>query len=221
MKTKQFIVVGLGRFGRSVAKELFEMGHEVLGVDKDEENVQAIKEYLTHGIVGDVTREDLLSSLGVRNFDVLIVGVGSDYEASILTVIMAKELGVKKIVAKASSTNHLKVLYRLGADKVVIPERDIGRRVAHNLNFSSNIIDVVELSEDFGILEINALEEWWNKTLKESNIRLNHHLNVVAIRRADKVYVNPSSEFIIFKDDHLYVLGENEGLLDIERAEQA
>ena len=156
MKTKQFIVVGLGRFGRSVAKELFEMGHEVLGVDKDEENVQAIKEYLTHGIVGDVTREDLLSSLGVRNFDVLIVGVGSDYEASILTVMMAKELGVKKIVAKASSTNHLKVLYRLGADKVVIPERDIGRRVAHNLNFSSNIIDVMELSEDFGILEINA-----------------------------------------------------------------
>ena len=93
MKIKQFIVVGLGRFGRSVAKELFEMGHEVLGVNKDEENVQAIKEHLTHGIVGDVTREDLLSSLGVSNFDVLIVGVGSDYEASILTVMMAKELG--------------------------------------------------------------------------------------------------------------------------------
>ena len=126
MEVKQFLIVGLGHFGTGVAKELYRMGHQVLGVDIDESSVEAMSDYLTHGLVGDVTHESFLRSLGASNFDAIIVGISSDYEASILTVMTAKELGVKRIIAKASGENHMKVLYRLGADKVVIPEEDVG-----------------------------------------------------------------------------------------------
>ena len=217
MKEKQFLVIGLGRFGSALAKELYEMGHEVLGVDEDEENVKLMDEFLTHGIVGDVTNESFFSSIGVQNFDAAIIAIGSDYEASIMAVSQAKEYKVKRVIAKARDINHMKVLYRLGADKVVIPEREMGKRLAHSLWFSGNIIETVELSDDFSIVEINARPEWWNKTLADAHIRSEANVTVLAVRRGDTVEVNPSASYEIRRDDHLFVLG---GTDDVRRLEQ-
>ena len=145
---KQYVVIGCGRFGSSVAKTLYELGNDVLAIDRNEEIVQEIYEYVTHAVQADVMDENVLKELGIRNFDVVIVSIGSDLEASILATLIAKELGVKVVIAKAQSELHGKVLSKIGADKVIFPERDMGVRVGHNL-VSSNILDFIELSPDF------------------------------------------------------------------------
>lgn len=162
---KQFAVIGCGRFGSSVAKTLYKLGNDVLAIDRDGEIIQDISDSVTHAAEADVMDENVLKDLGIRNFDVVIVSIGSDLEASIMATLVAKELGVKTVVAKAQNELHAKVLYKIGADKVIFPERDMGVRVAHNL-VSTNILDFIELSPDYSIVEINAISEWENKALK-------------------------------------------------------
>lgn len=213
---KQFMVIGCGRFGSSIATTLFKLGHEVMVIDMDEEKIQDIADEVTYAVQADVSDENVLMELGISNFDVVIVSIGSNYQASIMATLIAKELGVKKVIAKAHDSLHGKVLTKIGADKIIYPERDMGVRVAHNL-VSSNILDFIELSPDYSILEITALEQWVNKSLKELRLPTKFGINVMAIKRDKDINVSPCADDIILKGDILVVIGNTE---DIEKIEQ-
>ncbi|MCG8539923.1 MAG: TrkA family potassium uptake protein [Clostridia bacterium] len=212
---KQFVVIGCGRFGSSVAKTLCSMGYEVLAVDKNEETIQGIVEQVTHAVQADATDENSIKSLGIRNFDVAVITIGSNIQSSILVTLMIKELGVKYIVAKAQNELHAKVLYKIGADRVVFPEREMGVRIAHNL-VSSNIMDYIELAPDYSIVEIASLEEWIGKSLRELNMRSKYGINVMAIKRGPDIDISPSAVDLIRDDDVLVVIGHNDDLQKIE-----
>ncbi|QQY80372.1 trk system potassium uptake protein TrkA [Keratinibaculum paraultunense] len=214
---KQFAVIGCGRFGSSVAETLYELGHEVLAIDINEERVQEISDRVTCAVQADVSDEKVLIELGIRNFDVVIISIGSNYQASIMATLIAKELGVKKVIAKANDELHGKVLSKIGADRIIFPERDMGIRVAHNL-VSSNILDFIELSPDYGILEITALDEWANKTLKELKLPSRYGISVMAIKRDKNINISPYADDVILKGDILVVLGNTN---DIESLEQS
>jgi trk system potassium uptake protein TrkA len=213
---KSFAVIGCGRFGSSIARTLYNLGNEVMAIDINEERVQEISEEVTHAVQADIMDENVLKDLGLRNFDVVIVSIGSDIEASIMATLIAKELGVKRVIAKALSDIHGKVLYKIGADKVIFPERDMGIKVAHNL-VSTNILDFIELSPDYSILEITAIEEWENKSLEQLRLPTKYGINVMAIKRENTINVSPNGEYIISKGDILVVIGST---VDIKKIEQ-
>ncbi|WP_142413002.1 potassium channel family protein [Hathewaya massiliensis] len=215
MDKKQYVVIGLGRFGTSVAETLYNLGNDVLVIDIDEESVQNISNNVTHAIQADATDEVALREVGVRNFDVAIVSVGSDIQASIMATILLKELGIKQVVAKATNAMHAKVLKKIGANKVVFPEKDMGVRVAHGLVFS-NILEYIELSPDYSIAEFISPVEWNGKSLQELNIRGEFGINVVAIRRESEVDVTPFPTEIINKDDVIVAIGNVEDLKKLE-----
>lgn len=184
MKDKrQFIVWGLGRFGSSVAETLTALGHEVLGIDNNEDVVENMADKLTHAVVCDVIDEKTVRSLGVRNFDVGIVAIGT-LEPSLLATMLLKEAGIKTIVAKASNAIHAKMLKKLGATQIVSPERDMGRRVAHNLAYT-NIMDFVELSDNICFMEVKLTPAMYGKSLVEMDVRRNYNVNVVAVKHKD------------------------------------
>lgn len=214
---KQFIVVGLGRFGTSVAKTLFQMGHDVLAIDNDEEVVQHISEYVTHAVQADATDENSLRALGIRNFDVAVITIGADIQSSIMATLIVKELGIKYVVSKAQNEMHAKVLYRIGADRVVFPERDMGMRVAHNL-VASNILDYIELAPEYSIMEITPLDEWDGRTLLDINIRSKFGINVMAIKSSnDEINVSPAADYVINMEDIMVVIGHNNDLKKLQR----
>ena len=205
-KNKQFVVIGLGRFGESVAKTLYGLGHDVLAIDMDEDMVQEISDSVTHAVQMDATDESALRTLGLRNFDVAVVTIGSNIQASVMVTLLVKELGVKYIIAKGQSDLHAKVLYKIGADRVVLPEKDMGVRVAHNL-VSASILDYIELSPDYSIMEMKALEEWNGKTLTELKLRSKYGINVMAIKKNDDINISPSADEIISADDIIVAIG--------------
>jgi len=215
MSKKQFIVIGLGRFGSSVAETLYSLGNDVLAVDHDEDVVQNISNKVTHAVQVDANDENSLRALGIRNFDCAVISIGSNIQSSILATILVKELGVKHVVAKATTTLHAKVLYKIGANRVVFPERDMGVRVAHNL-VSSNILDYIELSPDYSIAEVVSPEEWHNKTLKEINVRAQYGISVMAIKRNNDIDISPSADNIIEPGDIIVAIGNIEDLNKLE-----
>lgn len=217
MAAKQFVVIGLGRFGSSIAKTLYSLGNEVLAIDSDEEIVQSISDSVTHAVQADATDEATLRSLGIRNFDVAVVTIGSDVQSSVMITLLAKELGVKYVIAKAQNEMHAKVLYKIGADRVVFPERDMGVRVAHNL-CSSNILDYIELSPDYSIMEIASISEWEGKSLRELNMRSKYGINVMAIKRDNDINISPSADDIIKHGDVLVVIGGTDDLKVLENS---
>jgi len=214
-RTKQFAVIGLGRFGTSVATTLHKMGYEVLAIDNDGERVQEFSNEVTHVVQADTTDEDTLKALGIRNFDVVIVAIGADVQGNILTTLQLKELGVPYIVAKASNKLHGKMLEKLGADRVVYPERDMGQRVAHNL-VSSTVMDYIELSPNLNIMEISVPQAIVGKTLAETNLREKYEINVVAIKRGDDIIVPPLPSEQIIAHDILVVVGSIKGIQRLE-----
>jgi len=215
---KQFVVIGIGRFGRSVAERLCELGHEVMAIDTNEEAIQKISERVTHAVTADATDENVLKSLGVRNFDVGVVSISSDIQSSIIITLMLKELGVGYIVAKAKDEIHAKVLLKIGADRVVFPERDMGERVAHNL-IATNILEFIELSPEHSIIEFAVLKSWVGKDLRDLNLRVKYGVNVVAIRNtnSDQINVSPKADNKIKEGDILIVIGNNDDLKRLER----
>ncbi len=213
---KTFAIIGCGRFGTSIARTLFEIGNEVLAVDKNPELVKSVSEYVTYAVEADVMDESALKEIGLSNFDVVIVSIGSNLEASIMATLIAKELGVSKVVAKAQSEFHGKLLAKIGADKIVFPERDMGARVAHNLT-SKNILDYIELSSDFSIIEVAALSSWYDKSLADLRLRNKYGVNVIAIKDGEKVDISPDSNYIIREDNILVVIGPTEAIKQIER----
>lgn len=212
---KQFAVIGMGRFGSSVAKTLFNLGFEVLAIDSDEHRIQEVSNMVTHVVQADSTDEEALRTLGLRNFDVVIVAIGQDIQSSILTTIIVKEIGVPKVVVKAQTELHGKVLKKVGADKVIYPERDMGQRVAHHL-ISSNIIDYIELSEDYSIAEIEASRQMVGLNLRQLDIRAKYGCNVMAIKTGDKMNISPFAEDVIKEHDVLVVVGRNKDLQNFE-----
>lgn len=209
----QYAVIGLGRFGVSLASKLVEAGQEVLGVDKSEERVEDAHPYVTHAIIADSTDAEALKSMGVRNLDTVIVAIGNDIQASILTVLLLKELGVRKVIAKALNKLHGQVLYKVGADWVIYPERDMGIRVAHQL-LSPNVLNFIELSKDYSVEEIKIPDNMRNKSLREIDLRARFNLSVIAIRRESDINISPSPDETMAVGDVLVVIGKNK---DLER----
>lgn len=208
------MVLGLGRFGSSVVRTLAAMGYEVLAVDVDEERVSALASEATHAVQADTTDESAMKAIGVRNFDVAVVSIG-DLQASILTTVILRELGVKQIVAKAVSELHGKVLARVGADRVVYPERDMGTRVAHNL-VSGNLVDFLELAPGVSIIEVVAKRGFVGKSLMELNFRARFGINILAIRKADSINLGPGAHDVIEEGDILVAMGHDDALEALE-----
>ncbi|EOT44207.1 potassium channel family protein [Enterococcus columbae] len=205
---QNYAIIGLGRFGGSICRTLVESGQEVLAIDSNEERVNEYMNIATHAVVANAQDESTLRSLGIRNFDHVIIAIGEDIQASILVTLMVKEMGVPNVLAKAQNEYHAKVLERVGADRVVHPERDMGVRIAHNL-VSRNILDFIELSDEFSLAEIKVSNpKFFNKSLIEVNFRQRFGLTIVAIRRADgQVVVSPPANEIVCENDNLLVIG--------------
>lgn len=208
---KQFAVIGLGRFGTSLALTLSSLGHDVLAVDTSEQAVQKVANEVTHSVQADARDESALKALGIRNFDVVVVAIGNDLEANILITVMLKELGIKHVVVKAQSNLHGKVLEKVGADKVVYPEKDMGIRLAQSL-VSSNVMDYIELHPNYSIMEVLAPFAYTNKTLGELDLRAKYGLSVLAIKKNDTIVVAPGADSKVEKGDALILLGHNKVL---------
>ncbi len=212
----EYAVIGLGRFGSAVAASLYSLGHSVLGIDKNEQAVNAASAMTTKAVQCDATDEQNLRALGLRNFDIVIVAMG-DLQASILVTLLLKEIGVKEVIAKASNEHHGKVLYKIGADRVVFPEREMGMRVAHNIS-SSNILDMIELSPEYSIVELTATRALVGKSLQELDLRNRYHINVIAIRRGEEINLTPMRDDVIRDGDTVVMVGKNENLRELEEA---
>lgn len=214
---KQFVVIGLGRFGGSVTKTLCSLGYEVMGIDKDERRVQEYAAVLTQVYQADSTDENVMKELGVRNMDHAIVAIGEDLQSSILTTLILKDLGVKHVTAKATNDYHQRVLEGLGADHIVHPERDTGVRVAHQVT-SKNMIEFLELSPEHSLVEVIAPSSFGGKTLKTLDFRAKYGCSVMAIRRKDnEIVVSPHADELIFEGDMLVMIGRNTDISRFER----
>ncbi len=202
-----YVIIGCGRFGASVAKTLYSLGHDVLAIDSSMEIIQDLSENVTQAVQADATEESTLKSLGIRNYDIAVISIASDIQASIMATIIVKELGVNYVVCKAKNELQAKVLYKIGADRVVFPERDMGVRLAHNL-VSKNILEFIELDPKYSIIEVMAPEKWNGKSLLDLNFRAKYGINVVAIKRGIDVNISPASDDIVQSKDILVVIGE-------------
>lgn len=211
---KDFAVIGLGRFGSSVARSLHSLGRSVLGVDKDEAIVNAASEFTTKAVQCDATDEQSLRALGLRNVDVVVVALG-DLQASILVTLFLKEIGVHNVIAKAANEHHGKVLTKIGADRVVFPEQEMGKRVAHNLA-SSTILDLIELSPQYSIVELAAGKRLVGRNLQELDLRNRYGINVIGIRRGKDVNLMPKRDDVILHGDVLIIVGENGAIKNLE-----
>jgi len=213
---KSFLVLGLGRFGTSIATTLTDLGHDVYGVDANEHIVNELSERLTYVVQADCSSEDFLKTLGVKNFNACIVAIGDDIESSITATLLLKELGAGFVVAKAQNEVHAKLLNKVGADRVVLPERDMGIREANSLT-SGNIIDIIELSPDFSIMETSVPESWVGKTLSELRVRSKYNVSIIAIRKKAFIDILPNADTAFTLNDIIAVIGRNEDLNNLRK----
>ncbi len=213
---KSYMIIGLGRFGSGLAKSLSSLGAEVLAMDVRPELVQQLSGDVTHAVVGDGQDKEVLRALGARNFDCAVVAIGDNLAASVLTVMNLQELGIPKLVCKAHDQMHCRVLEKLGVDQVVVPELEQAQRLARILQ-SHNVLDYIELSKDYGILEVPAPKSWANKTIRQLNVRAKMDINIIAIKNGDKTMVSPSADYEIRPEDVLAVLGDMNALEAMQR----
>lgn len=209
MKDKQYAVLGLGVFGSTVATTLAEYGCEVLAIDKDLTCVERIATEVTKAVVADVTNREELAELGLEDFDVAIVAIGNHLEEGVLATMILKEMGVPYVIAKAKNKQFMQILEKIGADKVIRAEKDMGIRTAKKL-LRRNIVDLVELDEEYSIVEIKAPSSWYNKTLQALNVRNIYHMNVLGVRTVDseKLSLNIGPDYLVQHDDRFLVLAE-------------
>lgn len=208
---KQFAVIGLGRFGSSVARTLARMGHQVIAIDSDEAKVEALMNEVTTAIQADARDEEALKASGIRNVDVAVVAIGENVEANILVTLIVKEMGIKCVVAKALNDLHGKVLAKIGADRVVYPERDMGIRVAHTLA-SGNVLEHIDLSPEYSIVEIVAPAKAVGKTLGQLDLRAQHGVSVMAIKRNNQIIAAPGANDVVEEGDIMVLVGRNKAL---------
>ena len=208
---KSYMIIGLGRFGFGLARSLSQLGAEVLALDVRPELVQQLSSEVTHAVVGDGQDKEVLRALGARNFDCAVVAIGDNLAASVLTVMNLQELGVPRLICKAHDVMHRRVLEKLGVDQVVVPELEQAQRLARILQ-SHNVLDYIELSSDYGILEVPAPKSWADKTIRELNVRAKMDINIIAVKNGEKTMVSPSADYRICGDDVLAVLGDTAAL---------
>ncbi|MDS9470435.1 TrkA family potassium uptake protein [Sporosarcina pasteurii] len=213
---KEFVVIGLGRFGGSIVSELIELGANVMAIDITPSKVDEYADIATQAVVADTTDESALLSLGIRNFQHVIVAIGENIQASILTTLILKEIGVPKLTVKAQNEYHKKLLEKLGADHIVRPERDMGIRVANNV-LSNNILDYLELSEEHSIAEIIVDGKVAGRTIIELNIRAKYGINIVAIKRQESIMISPQADEEILEGDVLIVIGSDSDIHNFEK----
>ena len=213
---KNYVVIGLGRFGSGVARQLCKLGCQVLAMDVSSDLVQHISGDVTHAVVADGQDKEVLRALGIGDFDCAIVSIGGDLAASILVTMNLKELGVQQVICKAHDETHRKVLQKLGADRVVIPEQENAIRLAHSLS-TPNVLDYIELSQEYSIIEVPVPASWAGKDLRELNVRAKLGVNILAVRRADSFFVSPRADFAFLEGDNVVVLGDSAALKKVHR----
>lgn len=201
----KYAVFGMGKFGRSLARELSEMGNEVLAVDVSEDKLQEVERYVTYCVVANVTDEEAVSQIAVEDYDAVIVSIGDNVENSLICSIILKELGVKKIWAKATSDLHAKILEKIGVERVILPEREMGIRIAHHIT-NNNIIDYISLSDEYQLVEITIKDEWIGKSISEINFRTKYGINIIGIRHGEDFTVNPHADHVIKENDVLSIV---------------
>lgn len=210
-KRKEFVVFGIGKFGLSVAEALADNGCQVMAVDAEQSRVAEIAEHVTYAVCADVTDAEAMHSLGIRNFDGAIVAIGENLEASVLATIMSKELGIPYVLAKAQTELQAKVLKKVGADKIIFPEKETGIRIAHNL-VGGNFFDSIELSNKYSMMNFDIPEEWIGKSLRELNLRVTKKINVIGIKRGDNFEITPDADAPLLEDDVIVIIGSNQVL---------
>ena len=212
MKTKKtYAVFGLGRYGTAVAKELVDNGMEVIAIDSEQKIVNDVAAYLPVCKCADVTDAEVISRLGIGNIDTVIVCMASNLEASVMAVTLCKEAGVKTVIAKCANEMQQKILLRVGADQVVFPENESGIRLAKNL-LSSGFIDMISLSKDVSIVEIDVKKEWCGKNLIELNLRKKYGFNIVAIKKGENINANITPEQVLDAETTLIVIANTSKL---------
>ncbi|MBP3477489.1 MAG: TrkA family potassium uptake protein [Lachnospiraceae bacterium] len=205
---KSVLLIGLGRFGRHIAEKLYELHHQVMAVDKKEERVDAVLPFVTNAQIGDSTNEDFLMSLGIRNFDLCIVAIGDDFQSSLETTSLLKELGARLVVSRAAGDVQAKFLLRNGADEIVYPERQLANWTAIRYS-SDHIFDYIELDEEHSIFEIQVPEDWVGKTVGELDIRKKYNLNIMALKQAGRLDLSITPDTRMVQDQTMLVLGTN------------
>lgn len=205
---KQYLVIGLGRFGQSLALDLVQLGAEVFGVDQSEEAVTEVADRLTHSAVANTTEAKVIEKLGVDQFDSVICAIGGDLEASVMTALLVKEQGARNLVAKANSRLHGKILERLGVDQVLFPEREVASRLARDFMASEQFVEVFPLTVQHSMFELKSPPHFAGRTLQQLHLRKRFGLTVIAIRRAGETVVSPGPEEVIRRDDVLLVVGD-------------
>lgn len=210
-KRKEFVVFGIGKFGLSVAKSLADNGCQVMAVDSGQDRIAEIAEHVTYAVCADVTDAEAMYSLGIKKFDGAIVAIGENLEASVLATIMAKELGIPYVLAKAQTELQAKVLKKVGADKIIFPEKETGIRIAHNL-MGGNFFDAIELSNKYSMMNYDIPAEWIGKSLRELNLRVTKKINIIGIKRKENFEITPDADAPLLEDDILVVIGTNQAL---------
>lgn len=211
---KTFAVIGLGRFGSAIALELSALGHEVMAVDINEDKVQQVADKVTHAVTADARKLEVLQALGLRNFDCAVVAMGGDVGNSALVTLNLKELGIPKVVCKAQSHVHRKVLEKIGADRVIFPEHEMGVKLAQGLS-SSSVLNFIEFSEDYGIVELAVPKSWHGKTIRELDVRNAFHVNIIAVRKAGSpstLDVAPGANCALEEGDNVVAVGRSEDI---------
>ena len=208
---KSILIIGMGRFGRHLCKNLSQLGNEVMIVDEKEENLEELLPYVVSAKIGDCTNEAVLRSLGVDNFDLCFVCIGTNFQSSLEITSMVKELGGRYVVSKANRDIHAKFLLRNGADEVIYPDRDIAERLAVR-NSANHVFDYIELTDEYSIYEIPPLPEWVGKSIREADIRNRYRISVLGTKVGGKAKVMPGAGYVVQKDEHLMVVGKKEDI---------
>lgn len=213
---ESFIVIGLGRFGTQIAQKLYIMGYEVLVIDRNQEKIQQIADSVTQAVTGDAQDIDVLYALGVRNCECAIVGIGSDMESSVIATMNLKELEVPYIVCKAHNQMHKRILEKLGADRVIIPEQEMADRLARKL-VEPDILDYIEISDDIKLVEKQVPTSWFNKSIRDLSIRAKLGINVIAVKNGIDITVAPGADYVIREGDIIVIVGKQDALDKLQR----
>lgn len=214
MEKKSVVIFGAGRFGGALATELYNNGVEVMAIDENPEMIQNLADKVTTGVIISLRDEEAFEELGLSNFDVAVVAIGSDLEASIIATVAAKDHGIKEIYAKAPTEMYARILKKVGADQIIFPEKEMGERLAHSIS-GSNLMEYIHFSDEYMIAELKAPKEWENKSLIDINVRDKHNIMILAIRRNDETIVSPKGTDHIKKGDLIIIMGDNEGVKEL------
>lgn len=208
---KSVLIIGMGRFGRHLCMDMARLGNQIMVVDAKEENLEEMLPYVVSAKIGDCTNEAVLKSLGIDNFDLCFICIGTNFQSSLEITSLVKELGGKHVVSKANRDIHAKFLLRNGADEVVYPDRDIAEKIA--VRYSANhVFDYIELTDEYSIYEIPALPEWVDKSLKELDIRNRYHISILGAKSNGKARLMPPADYVIRAEEHLMVIGEKKDI---------